>query len=266
MIDIIENIIKSSFEKEKLRTYKPKFSPSQFPYCAREHFIYKSLPEDSKPLEGSNFYNDFYKEQGKAIHQTIQDNLGLSNLIFGNWWCLNERCEEYKKTIIEHHLGSPICNKCKKYLKYKEIELKRDIVGIKGYIDGLIPKFNAILEIKTKSNKKIKELKKPIFEEWVFQASSYADALKIQFKWEYKNIILLYINRDNPRIYKIFFKQVIPNILQNQLKLKEEGEKLIQKGILPDRICVNISTAENERYCVYAPICFSPDILNILKI
>lgn len=266
MIDIIETAIKKSFDNEKLKIYKPSFSPSNFPYCAREHFIYAKLPDSEKPEKGFDFYNRFYTEQGNAIHQAIQDSLGLSNLIFGDWWCTNFKCTEYKKTIIQHHKGTPKCEKCGKDTSYKEIELKKDVVGINGFVDGILPDFDAILEIKTKGSNALKKLTEPIFSEWVFQASSYIDALKIQYSWTYKNIIMLYINRDNPKIYKIFLKQAIPNILQNQLKLKEEGEKLIQNNVLPEPLCEDISAAENERRCVYAPLCFSPSIKQILNI
>lgn len=260
---IIQAAIQNAFDAEELKVYKPGFSPSQFPYCARRHFIYAYLPPDHRPLEGIGFYREFFTEQGNVIHKAIQNALGRANLIYGNWICNNYWCKS--DTIVKHKLGAPKCKNCSKTMHYKELTLDRSLFeGLGGYIDGIIPEYKAVLEIKSKSKAALTKLKQPIDYEWVYQASSYANAIKIQYNFDIEKIIMLYINRDNPHFFKVFVKNALPGILQGQLKMKREGDALIKARTLPSGICTDITMAKEDIECMYASICFSPELNNML--
>jgi hypothetical protein len=128
-----------------------------------------------------------------------------------------------------------------------------------GFVDGVIPYYSAVLEIKTKSTKLVTEMKEPIFIEWGLQASSYVSALNKQFDWNLDKVIMLYLSRDNPRIWKAFEKDVIFTSLDDQINAKKLGDKLIASNICPNRICKSMSQGKDEYYCGLAPICFGPN-------
>lgn len=259
-----QNDLSHAFDSEVLSVYKPRFSASNFPYCVREHFIYTYLPEDKRPLEGNGFYKDFFTNQGKIIHTVIQNALGRANLILGDWVCANDRCNN--RDVIKMQVGAPKCSSCNNFMSYQELSLNRDLFnGMGGFIDGLLPSYNAILEIKTKSKYALEKLKEPIYNEWALQASSYSDAVEIQYGCRADNIIMLYMNRDNPHLYKVFERKAVRGVLQDQLNKKKEGDKIIANKVLPDGICSDIREGMEEN-CPYAKICFSPSLKNILNV
>lgn len=263
-MDDLTNIFQTAFDAEEIEVYKPGFSPSQFPYCARRHFIYTYLPEDQRPVKGRGFYSEFFTEQGNTIHQVVQNALGRANLIYGNWECGNKFCKS--KTVVRNQLGALRCKKCNKHMCYKELKLDRSLFeGMGGNIDGILPEFHAILEIKSKSKSKLTKITQPVDYEWVYQACSYANAVNIQFpEFDIQKVIMLYLNRDNPHFFKVFMKNALPGILQEQLKMKKEGDVLIKTRKLPDGICTDILMATEDIECPYAPICFSPELHNML--
>lgn len=259
----IETAIQKAFDREDYSIYKPRFNASSFPYCAREHFIYAYLPPKNRPLEGAGFYKDFFTNQGKVIHTAVQNALGRVGLLLGNWVCANIDCANNE--VIEFATGTPMCKLCNKLMDYKEIALNRDLFGgMGGYIDGLLPDYDAILEIKTKSAAALARMSEPIYHEWAYQASAYSDAMDIQYQLKIENIIMLYINRDNPHIFQIFEKKARQGTLQEQLRLRAVGDECIKAKTLPRGICENMRMGKEEMRCLYAPICFSSSLENML--
>jgi hypothetical protein len=255
-IDHFKEIVKATFEKETTFDYKPRFSASAFPYCARRQWIYETFPKERLPKDNYNFRSDFYKEVGNTIHKIIQKYLGIAGLLYGNWVCKNKYkdCNYY----VDNHIGTPICKFCNNPMEYKELQLNRNIFGMGGYVDGIVPSESAILEIKSKSNNQINQMIDPVFIEWAYQASSYVTAVNRQYNMNLENVIMLYISRDNPENFKIFKKKALLNVLDQQIQSRKDGEQLIKQGKEPEFLCPDYDAAK-EFYCICSDLCFPTD-------
>lgn len=246
----LELAIKKGLAYEDFNKYKPYFSPSSLPFCPRKYVIYECGTEDVEAFYSWKYSGEFYTTIGHAIHSSTQKQLGKSGLLFGNWSCCG---------ITRQHQYSSACPICNKWPEYSEYRLDKQLNGIGGFVDGVIPAYKAVLEIKTKSTKYIQNMTEPIWYEWSLQASVYVTALKNMYNYDLDKIAMLYISRENPNVYKIFVVKAIKTSLQGQLDSFEYGKKCVKLKVLPNGICSSIKEGE-EKYCIYTPICFRPDL------
>jgi len=247
----ITKAINEAFSKEYLIPFKASFRASDFPYCGKEHFLIKKYGDTI--TDSWNFYSEFYTTQGVAIHKVVQNYLGLAGLLYGHWEC--EKC----KYTVHFGVGPQMCPSCDVPMHYKELEISRDLFGMSGFVDGVIPISKSVLEIKTKSASLLDKMKEAVFIEWACQASSYVSALNEQYGMDLNKVTMLYISRDNPRKYKVFEYDAITNMLEEQIKAKKEGDLLIAEGVCPEGICGSMVEGKEEYHCKLAPICFSPN-------
>lgn len=252
----LDQEISEAFNIKDLNMYEHRFSPSALPVCPRRYSIYSHATEDIKASYYWEYSGEFYTSLGHTIHAVTQRQLGKAGLIFGNWKCCGvTRTNQYAER----------CLICTKYPEYSEYRLDKVMNGIGGFVDGVLLKHNAVLEIKTKSTKAIQTMTEPIWYEWTLQASVYATALNRMYGWSLNKIVMLYISRENPHQRKIFVVPVIKTALDNQVAAFNYGKECVKLKVLPEGICKN-QQDDNAKYCVYSSICFRPDLAKKLSL
>lgn len=252
----LELTIKQAFSVVDLSLFKPRFSPSALPFCPRKFVIHSFATDDLIAMSAWGYDGEFYAGQGHVIHAVTQKQLGKAGLLFGDWSCCG---------ITRCHQKSERCLVCGNWPTYREFQLDKAMNGIGGFVDGVLLDHNAVLEIKTKSSYRIESMTEPIWYEWTMQASVYATALNRMYGWNLDKIVMLYISRENPYIQRIFVVPVIKASLEGQLALQKQGKDCVRLKVLPSGICNNSSEGD-DLHCVYASVCFRPDLASKLKL
>jgi hypothetical protein len=252
----LEQAVKEAFEVADINLFEPRFSPSALPFCPRKYVIYNHATEDLQAAVSWGYDAEFYTRQGHVIHALTQKQLGKAGILFGNWKCCG---------VTRTNQKSSLCPVCGKWPEYDEYRIDKAMNGIGGFVDGVLLEHNAILEIKTKSTWRINEMTEPIWYEWSMQASTYATALNRMFGWKLNKIVMVYISRENPKVRKIFVVPAIMTTLDAQVQSYTFAKDCVRLRVLPEGICNNIKEGE-EKYCIYTPICFRPDLATKLKL
>lgn len=252
----LDQIVSDAFKVVDYNLYKHRFSPSALPFCPRKLSIYTYATEDIEAAYVWDYSSEFFTSLGHTIHSITQKQLGKAGLLFGNWKCCGlTRLDQY---------ATP-CLVCGNYPEYSEYRVDKQLNGIGGFVDGVLLEHNAILEIKTKSTRLLNSMVEPIWYEWALQASVYATALNRMYGWNLNKIAMLYISRENPHLRKIFIVPAIKKALDGQVASYEYGKKCVRLKVLPPGICSSPSD-DNAKYCVYAPVCFRPDLASKLSL
>lgn len=242
--------IADAFEVVDHNEFKPRFSPSVLPVCPREHVIYLTAPDDLAAVQSFDFNGEFFTTMGTVIHTVIQRQLGKAQLLFGNWSCCG---------ISYSDCFASRCIVCGRWPTYDEYKVDKSLFGIGGFVDGYIPSLEAILEVKSKSTAAIQKMTEPIWYEWAYQASIYSVALERQYGFKTNRIIMCYISRENPRVRKVFITPVKRRVLDSQVSTYRKVNDYVKLNVLPTGICTTQSEGE-ANYCMYAGICFRPDL------
>lgn len=284
---LIEAILKS-FKKKDYKRSVLEIRPSALPLCGRRLSFDFVLDPSEKPVEPVDFINDAITGFGNTIHAIIQKWLGSIGLLLGDWVCLGCRVE------AKWHKGAPLCKnkKCPDYklpMVYQELNLNHPIVKL-GHPDGLIVFDDTTfgLEIKTKSQKVLEEIREPVDQHIFYQAACYAAMLKFMKGIEVKEFIFFYIARNLPWRFKISYSpekgkkakvvfshgKSVPHLLKifkrkidtrmveeefEYIKRYSKSQKKIGKKLLTLNdwgICKDV-TDPNTRFCPYKHICFS---------
>lgn len=244
--------IKKAMETPYLVDRRLGFYASSLPYCPRKHFIHFKLIEQGQNSKLWDFNSQFYTSGGNFIHQAVQDQLGIGGLMYGNWKCCG---------ITHHDLFGPVwCPICGRNCSY--VEYKLDIEP-RSRCDGVLPTMNSVLEIKTKGSSAIKGMNEPVWYHWAYQASVYANGLSKKLNMNLDNTIIMYVSRENPRTFKIFSQKAVKTAISASQEMYEIAKSKFKLNVLPDRICESKNDGD-ELYCDYSPICFSPDIENMI--
>ena len=246
----LDHAVREAFNVVDTSNYKHKFSPSTLPFCPRKYAIYHHATEDLQAAQSWGFDGEFYTQQGHVIHSVTQKQLGKAGLMFGDWACCG---------VVRKNQKASRCPICGDWPEYKEYRLDKALNGIGGFVDGVLDDYNAVVEIKTKSTRRINEMTEPIWYEWSLQASVYCTALNRMYGWNLNKIVMIYISRENPHVRKIFIVPAIKTTLDAQVQLHEFGKDCVRLRVLPEGICNNQREGE-EKYCIYTPICFRPDL------
>lgn len=236
---------------------------------------------------------------GHGVHAATQHWLGMTNMLFGHWRCeapLDRKRYTYLKGLREKHRDDPIlgpalelaiekptCNylvrrdylpgtrkatvsKCPECgndkpqrWSYVEFTLSDPATGMSAHTDGYLPKYKAILEIKTTASKYMKKRKEPNWEHWLYQSSVYGGLLKEQEKLPVERIILVYFGRDNIE-NKIFVRPLLKNVLPTTRAAYIKSKEQIRLNILPNGVCTDATMAKWDMDCRYAGMCFSPTL------
>jgi len=239
--------IRASLKEEILVPAEVKFRSSRLPFCKREYVIHNRFDRSHAVLRGEDYKFQFYVSIGTAVHEVVQQFLGMAKFLYGGWSCCG-LTESYRE-------GSELCPFCGRPQKYEELA-PESTLGM--HVDGVNLRWKAVLEFKTTSSSNLETLTKP-YDKHVIQASCYCDALNDSYSWDLDKIIFVYLSRDNPEKFKVFIVKPSLDAYPEALSLYEEAKEELAEGEIPEGICAN--AAEGHRSgCSYAGICFSPSL------
>lgn len=199
---------------------KTKLSPSMFPICSVKWFmqLYHQERRGFLDAQSSTMLNIF-ADSGIAAHKHLQNALGYSGQMHGNWVCVNRECSEYPKTksvyddkgkrtykgrATRYRSENNICPTCKSIMEYKELLVLYR--GVKGYVDAVIKNPDgtySLLDIKSATvDKAIND--KALNSYQKLQILAYAYILKKRYGYNIVDYTLTYIPRDNPKKFKSY--------------------------------------------------------------
>lgn len=243
--------LKHASSSEFYRPYDFQFRASRLPFCSREMVIHRRWPTHQTPLRSEDYSFNFYVRIGNAVHEHIQQYLGMISLLFGNWTCcgVTEKMRE----------GSTTCLVCGKPQKYEEFSIDSDL-GM--HVDAVIPKYNAVGEFKTTSSDNLKKLSNP-YPKHMVQASCYLASLNVQFGWSLDKLIFIYLSRNRPTEFAVFVREPLHDVYEQTLEQFAKAKDDLYAGSMPDRICSNTYEGHNLG-CSYYGVCFRPDLEKLL--
>lgn len=236
---------------------------------------------------------------GHGFHSATQHWLGAKGILFGHWRCQApldvERYKALRVAVKAHssdpilgpalrrYLDQPVCSemvrgdylpgtkhakvsKCPRcgnsnfmLWSYVEYKLNDPKTGMSAHPDGVLPKFKAILELKTTASKYMKGRKEPNWEHWIYQASVYGSLLREQENIDVKRIVLIYVGRENIE-HKIFVRPIMKHVLSTTRQSYFKAKEQIKLKILPKGVCTSQDMAKWEMDCRYAGMCFHPKL------
>lgn len=219
----IDFLISDCMEHSEITSHKKKemMSASMFPMCSIMLFLQLLHQENSGNFwRQSNMLLELFAAAGIEMHSKIQYALGFSGRQFGHYHCQNYKCKEgylnpgqFRPKQDDPRLHTfttdNICPHCGKGMAYVEIELKtKDIVM---YIDSILvnPDDTAtLLDLKSCTSNNAYKLKPSelVKSNNIAQLSSYCVEFEKQFKVHVKSYGLVYIPRDNPKGFKIYYR------------------------------------------------------------
>lgn len=179
------------------------FRASSMPICGRKFSFSQVLKPEDKQATVSDFVLSLQSSIGTAMHSTVQRWLGKFGILFGDWSCPKCHREKLK------HLGTPICKKCDLEMVYKELDLKHQTVGVTGHPDGILRVGSKWVgfELKTKSQRTVDEISKPIETHVRFQTACYAVLLEMVFGIKLDEYAIFYISRDTPWSHRVGYSR-----------------------------------------------------------
>lgn len=254
---------------------------------------------DEAPSGGLEHKMQSIFAMGHGVHAATQHWLGMVGYLFGHWRCqaplTRRRYKKLRKLRREHkhdsilgpaldiamthprcnylverdylpgtrkaeHKRCPECgNESKALWDYVEFTISDPKTGMSAHPDGYLPKFKAILEIKTTGSRYMGARKEPNWEHWLYQASVYGSLLEEREKLPVERIVLVYFGRDKIE-HKVFVRPIMKHVLPTTRKAYLKTKDQIHLKILPKGICSDSVMAKWDIECSYAGICFSPTL------
>lgn len=242
---LIHADLEAAMGQEILVPYKFEFRASRLPFCPREMVIDK-LSRDV-PLRGETYGFRFYVGIGTSVHETIQQFLGITGILYGHWTCCG-----YTELFRE---GSRSCPLCGRPQLYHEFTIDSTLGG---HVDGVSLKYDAVFEFKTTGGTNLEKLKNP-YDHHMAQASCYLSALNEEHGWGLNKLIFVYLSRDKPADFKVMVRHPLELAYEEVLEEYGKAKEAMEKRRLPQGVCSS-SSAGSWRGCPYAGICFSPNI------
>lgn len=240
--------LRDALEKDSPEIYSPyefQFRASRLPFCSREFVIDRRYP--AKVFRNETYDFHFYVSIGTAVHEVVQQFLGMAKAIYGHWICCG--------VIEKFRTGSELCPVCGRPQKYEEFEIDSELGA---HVDSVFRQYQAVGEFKTTGGSNLHKLSGP-YDHHLTQASAYTNALNEQFGWDLDKIIFVYISRDRPSDFRVFVVPPIPDAFSGALEQYEKAKVQLAEGELPEPICSS-SSAGAWRGCPYAGVCFHPKL------
>lgn len=248
---LISHDIREAMKGEIYVPYQFQFRASRLPFCSREFVTYNRYPKDLVVC-GETYDFSFYVKIGTAIHEVIQQFLGMGKFIYGHWTCCG---------VTEHFReGSALCSVCGRPQKYEEFEIDGELGA---HVDAVFLRYLAVGEFKSTGSANLLKLTGP-YDHHLVQASCYTHALNEQFGWGLDKIIFVYLSRDRPSDFRVFIVRPIPDALSGALAQYREAKEQLREGVLPDPVCSN-SYEGHRRGCPFAGVCFLPSFEKSLE-
>jgi hypothetical protein len=231
--------------------YDFQFRASRLPFCSREVVIHRRWPLNQRPVRSEDYSFNFYVRIGHAVHEHVQQYLGMISLMFGNWTCcgITEKMRE----------GSATCPVCGKPQKYEEFEVDSEL-GM--HVDAVLKRYNAVGEFKTTSSENLKKLTSP-YPKHMVQASCYLASLNAQFGWSLDKLIFVYFSRNRPKEFAVFVREPLHDVYDEALKQFAKAKDDLYSGTMPARICSSTYEGHNLG-CSYYGVCFRDDLEQLL--
>jgi len=230
--------------------YTFQFRASRLPFCSREFVIGKRYAGGQVAFDETYDFH-FYVSIGTAIHEVIQQFLGISGSIYGHWTCCGVT-EQFRE-------GSALCSVCGRPQKYEEFSVDGELGA---HVDSVFRQYNAVGEFKSTGSSNLTRLKGP-YDHHITQASCYTNALNLQFGWDLDKIIFVYLSRDRPSDFKVFVVPPIEDALSGAIEQYHNAKEELEAGTIPDPVCSN-SYEGHRRNCPYAGVCFHPNLSSLL--
>jgi len=252
---------------------------SALPFCGRAYVLSEELKAAGK-LDNSetDFGLQCIFQTGHGAHGVTQDWLGRARILWGDWECqgparkVQGPVPAHLQPIVDLYRARNQCGEkgprgyfpkepcvhCGHKTKwtYVEVTLSDDKLGLSAHTDGILPQYEAILEIKTTHEKNHRGLTAPVMKHWVYQASMYARLLEEQEGIRMKRILLVYLDRTRFE-RKFFVRPVIRDTLDSTRAMVTAAQAKRKLHVLPDRICATRSHADKVG-CSLEQLCFSP--------
>lgn len=270
------------YYKESMATPLPDLVPfekklrvSGFPYCALKHS--HEVLTHHEPEDGDSS-KSFYCDVGTAAHLIFQRWMGCAGRIYGDWLCSNKKCKH-----IVHFSNKNVCPKCKSEMLYEEFTVKYG-KHLSGHLDGVFKSRDGkywVIDYKTSSVRVIYSQKKfPTFPyaKNRAQIQSYCALIEKVHNIEIAGWMLLYIARDDPKVFKIVGDEL--NTKQKRSILKKIDLYDEQYGIVLDlpnsqdfsdiEFLIDTKACKTQEYyynhmkaftpCPLEAVCFTPHL------
>lgn len=243
---LVDRDIREAMKGEIYVPYEFQFRASRLPFCSREFVIHNRYPK-GQVIRSETYDFNFYVKIGTAIHEVIQQFLGMAKFVYGHWACcgVTERFRE----------GSALCPVCGRPQKYEEFEIDGELGA---HVDSVFLRYQAVGEFKSTSSTNLVKLTGP-YEHHLVQASCYTNALNEQLGLDLNKIIFVYLSRDRPSDFRVFIVRPIPDAYSGALAQYREAQDQLKEGVLPDPLCSN-SYEGHRRGCPYTGVCFHPSL------
>ena len=174
----------------------PRLRVSGFPFCGLEA-AYKRLTND-KVERKMTFGSRYYTGVGTLTHEIIQEWMGRSGRILGQWKCKTEGCKGVRLISRKN-----ICPICKGFMAYEELTVTA-FKYVSGHLDGIYRAENGeyfVIDYKTSSVRVITtqhENRTLPYYHNVCQIKAYCALIELLFEIKISGWMLHYIARDNP--------------------------------------------------------------------
>jgi len=231
-----------------------------------------------------------YTAVGTAVHEAVQQWLGLKGLLWGSW-----ECRVCGKTWTNRRSPGWHCGQLVHYIEYSLVH-PDPYIGEYGHADGLLlvpmDLGYVVLELKTTSLRqaKIRQKEGP-FRSARRQAHTYAEFFELGWarvihrdvagnvifnkrarlpKGRCFGVLIIYIPRDRPtmKLWVPWFRRTKRGGVADLEALVPHTRRQIKRGELPPPRCEKRSDARDEfwRWCPWAETCFSPNCDEIAEL
>lgn len=196
---------------------KQKMSASSFPQCSIAlvtQFIHQTYAGFTNKKTSTLL--QVFAGSGTAMHKAVQNGLGNTGRLYGNYCCGDYKCENYIDTIrFRPKLDNPklftnttnnICPACGKPMEYVELEINDPIIDM--YIDAVIlddDGYAHVYDFKSCTARAAKEKSDADLVSIAYRSQSRCYAVEVERRLELpvKSYGLIYIPRDNPLAFRI---------------------------------------------------------------
>lgn len=278
---MIKILMEETLRHKVVTQHKPqeKMSASSFPQCSIAlvtQFIHQKYSgfrnKQATTLLG------IFAGAGTAMHKAIQDGMGYSGRLYGNYCCANYKCDNYIDTSkFRPKLDNPklfknttdnICPKCGRGMSYVELEINDPIIDM--YID-IVLRFDdgtfGVYDLKSCTSRAAKEKSDTdlVTHAYRSQVRSYAVEVERRLELPVSRYGLIYIPRDNPLGHRLVeWEFTDKEASESYAVYKDERRKykLAHKAVdnplasIKGRLCHG--TGDHDKFFPYEPCPLNP--------
>lgn len=279
----------SSYFTESMQQQLPDLEPraqrlrvSGFPFCGLRT-AYLKMIQHVEPDDAS--YKDFYTSVGTVAHSVFQRWAGANGSIYGDWECRNKECGHKV-----HFSCKNICPKCGQEMMYEEFTVKA-FDNTSGHLDGVWRarlqkkrKSFWVIDYKTSSVRAIEGQKTERtfpYSKNVAQIEAYVPMIEQEINIEVDGWLLIYIARDNPRLFKVVGHRMTDDEKQRvmvKVQLYDKQYGVVQRlkrqkqldYLVRTKFCKNhehyVVDMKGFNPCKLAPVCFGSMLGDTLEL